>query len=108
MSRTARKAPGGMVYHVINPGVGRQTLFHKHEDYAAFERVMAEAYQRLPTRILSYCLMPNHWHFVVSPKEEGADISNRVLFVLFVLRPVCFAQGAGLLPSPARAARMTT
>ena len=56
MSRTARKAPGGMVYHVINRGVGRQTLFHKHEDYAAFERVMAEAYQRLPTRILSYCL----------------------------------------------------
>lgn len=40
-----------MIYNVINRGVGRQTLFHKDEDYAAFERVMAEAYQRAPTRI---------------------------------------------------------
>ena len=70
MSRTARKAPPGLLYHVINRGVGRQTLFHKDEDYAAFERVMAEAYQRLPTRLLSYCLMPNHWHFVVWPQAD--------------------------------------
>ncbi len=27
-----------MVFHVINRGVGRQTIFHKQEDYAAFER----------------------------------------------------------------------
>jgi putative transposase len=32
---------------------------------------MAEAYQRVPIRILSYCLMGNHWHFVVWPKAEG-------------------------------------
>jgi putative transposase len=49
---------------------GRQ-LFHKDEDYAAFERVMAEAHEQVPTRILSYCLMPNHWHFVVWPGEDG-------------------------------------
>ena len=71
MSRTARKAPGGLIYHVINRGVGRQTLFHKDEDYAAFERVLAEAWHRVPIRILSYCLMPNHWHFVVWPKTDG-------------------------------------
>ncbi len=70
MSRTARKAPGGLFYHVINRGVGRQTLFHKDEDYAAFERVMAEAWHHVPIRILSYCLMPNHWHFAVWPRTD--------------------------------------
>lgn len=59
-----------MVFHVINRGVGRQTIFHKEEDYAAFERVMAEAWQRVPIRILSYTLMPNHWHFALWPRTD--------------------------------------
>jgi len=60
-----------MVFHVINRGVGRQTLFRKEQDYAAFERVMAEAFERVPIRILAYCLMPNHWHFVLWPRGDG-------------------------------------
>jgi putative transposase len=59
-----------MAFHVINRGVGRQTLFHKDEDYAAFERVMAEAWQQVPIRILAYTLMPNHWHFVFWPRTD--------------------------------------
>ena len=39
MPRTARKAPGGMVYHVINRGVGRNKLFFNDDDYQAFEGV---------------------------------------------------------------------
>ena len=42
MPRTARPAPEGMVYHVLNRGVGKQKLFHKDEDYLAFERVIVE------------------------------------------------------------------
>ena len=33
--------------------------------------MLAETYQRVPIRILAYCLMPNHWHFVLWPKEDG-------------------------------------
>ena len=73
MPRRARNTPAGLVYHVLNRGVGRQTLFHKEEDYAAFERVMAEAHQRVPIRILAYCLMPNHWHFLLWPRAEGGN-----------------------------------
>jgi len=32
---------------------------------------MIEAHARQPTRILAWCLMRNHWHFVVWPREEG-------------------------------------
>ena len=46
-------------------------LFRHDGDYAAFERVLNEAYQRHPIRILSYCIMSNHWHFVVWPKQDG-------------------------------------
>ncbi len=70
MPRTARVAPGGLVYHVLNRAVARLPLFEKTADYEAFERVLAETQQRHPTRILAYCLMPNHWHFVLWPRED--------------------------------------
>ena len=71
MPRKARVAPGGMVYHALNRAVARLTLFEKNGDYEAFERVMAEAQQRHPTRILAYCVMPTHWHLVLWPRKDG-------------------------------------
>jgi putative transposase len=55
----------------MNRGVARLPLFEKEGDYEAFERVLAEALNVQPTRILAYCLMPNHWHFVVWPAADG-------------------------------------
>jgi putative transposase len=46
-------------------------MFRKDADFEAFLRVMIEAFQRYPIRIFSYCAMPNHWHFVVWPEEDG-------------------------------------
>jgi len=40
-------------------------------DYEAFERVLEEAVERTQTRLLAYCVMPNHWHLVVWPREDG-------------------------------------
>ena len=70
MPRQSRNAPGGLVYHVLNRAMGRIKLFRHEGDFAAFERVIQEACQRHPLRILDYCIMPNHWHFVVWPKTD--------------------------------------
>jgi putative transposase len=61
-----------MIYHVLNRGNGRMRLFHKRGDYEAFERVLGEGLDRYPVELLTYCLMPNHWHFVVRPKTDEA------------------------------------
>jgi putative transposase len=71
MPRTARIAPGGLVYHVLNRSVGKIRLFAKDADFEAFQRVMVEAHARHPIRILTYCVLPNHWHFVVWPEQDG-------------------------------------
>jgi putative transposase len=71
MPRRLRQADGGFVYHVLNRGAGRMTLFEKPGDYQAFEQVMQHAVERTQTRLLCYCLMPNHWHFLVWPREDG-------------------------------------
>ncbi len=70
MPRTARAAPGGFVYHALNRAVARRPLFQKGGDYDAFERVLAEALQQQPTRLLAYCLMPTHWHLVLWPQRD--------------------------------------
>jgi putative transposase len=77
MGRPLRAATGGLVYHVLNRANARLPIFEKSADFEAFERVLNEAHERLPMRILSFCLMPNHWHFVFWPKEDR-DLSNFV------------------------------
>jgi putative transposase len=71
MPRRLRDTTGGIVYHVLNRSVGRRTLFSKAEDYLAFERVLEETYERTKIRILSYTVMPNHWHLLLWPREDG-------------------------------------
>ncbi len=60
-----------MIFHVLNRGNAREPIFRADADYMAFEKVMAETMERLPMRVLGYCLMPNHWHLVLWPLHEG-------------------------------------
>src|SRR2546422_3599558 len=71
MPRMHRVTPGGMVFHVINRGVGRMRLFQRDADYAAFEAILQETLESRPMRICAYCVMPNHWHLVLWPKRNG-------------------------------------
>ena len=66
MPRHARHAPGG-----VNRAVARLPLFQKDEDFRAFERVLVEALDEHPTRLLAYAVMPNHWHLVLWPQKAG-------------------------------------
>jgi putative transposase len=70
MPRAARNTPGGYVYHALNRAAARQDLFRKPADYDAFSRVLDEALERCPIRLLAYCLMPTHWHFVLWPERD--------------------------------------
>ena len=72
MGRPRRVARGGYVYHVLNRANARLPIFLKEGDYEAFERVLTEALGHVPgMRLLSYCLMPNHWHLVLWPLRDG-------------------------------------
>ncbi|KPJ53290.1 MAG: hypothetical protein AMS16_05415 [Planctomycetes bacterium DG_58] len=71
MPRRPRVSVGGMVYHVLNRANGRMPLFESPRDYDAFEKVLLEAHEHVSMRTLAYCVMPNHWHFVLWPHEDG-------------------------------------
>ncbi len=71
MGRPHRAAEGGYVYHVVNRANARMTIFADDGDFEAFEKTLLQAVERSGTRLLAYCLMPNHWHLVVWPREDG-------------------------------------
>ncbi len=74
MPRRKRKNPGNVVYHVLNRANGRLRIFRKSADFEAFERILAAGLERSNMRLCGYCLMSNHWHLLLWPREEG-DLS---------------------------------
>jgi len=81
MARTARASKGEVCYHVINRGNNRSTVFLERPDYAAFVRFVLQAKKRIPLRVLAFCLMPNHFHLVLWPYEDG-DLSRWMQWLL--------------------------
>ena len=71
MPRTARASVGGMWYHALNRGNRREPVFHKPADYDAFVEANIGACARVPVDLLGYCLMPNHFHLVLRPHQDG-------------------------------------
>ena len=71
MPRRPRIATGGLAYHVLNRRIGRLRLFDKPADYQAFEKILEQACERTAIRLAAYCLMPNHWHLLLWPREDG-------------------------------------
>jgi len=83
-------------YHLYNRGNSKQKIFHNKEDYFHFMSLMYVCNSKNNFRALSlgkkethydfdrgknivsigaYCLMPNHFHILITEKEEG-DISK--------------------------------
>ena len=73
MSYASASSPDetGAVYHALNRGNARQPVFHKDEDFAAFERVIGEGLEKYSVQLYSYQWMTNHWHMVLSPQLDG-------------------------------------
>jgi len=75
MPRNARRLVDGLPYHVLNRGNRRQLIFSQDSDYETFLTTLVDALERLPTAILAYVVMPNHFHLVIWP-QRGREISE--------------------------------
>jgi putative transposase len=62
----------GQVYHVYNRGNNKQPIFFTDANYIyLLQKIKAE--WRKYADILCYCLMPNHFHFMIRPNEAGCQ-----------------------------------
>jgi putative transposase len=70
--RIPRGQQAGCAYHVINRGNGRAEVFHKAQDYESFLSLLVAAKTRYQVKLFGFCLMPNHFHFVLEPAHQTA------------------------------------
>jgi putative transposase len=71
MPRPPRADEAGGLYHALNRGNSRARIFRKQGDYEAFERILSEGLERYDVQLFCYQLMPNHWHLVLRPNQDG-------------------------------------
>jgi len=71
MARQPRVDLAGYVYHVINRASGRVPIFRTDADYLLFEKVLEEAVEKYDMRVLAYCIMPNHFHLALYPRQDS-------------------------------------
>ena len=86
MPRRARHLLGDGTYHVTARGVARSEIFLDEDDYRAFLALFADVVRRFEWRGLAFCLMPNHYHLVVSTSLERLSAGMHRLNCLYAMR----------------------
>jgi putative transposase len=62
----------GHYYHVYNRGCNRQPIFANAGNYLFLLRRVKSYPADDPLSVIAYCLMPNHYHFLLRPEQDEA------------------------------------
>ena len=58
-------------YHIYNQGNNQETIFYEDADYIEFLKLFRKF--ALPKcKVLAYCLMPNHFHFLIHATVDSS------------------------------------
>lgn len=77
MSRPLRIEFPGAVYHVTSRGDRREAIFEDDVDRTALLDVLALALDRFEACALAWCLMGNHYHFVIHTRQANLSLLMR-------------------------------
>ncbi len=62
-------------YHVYNRGSEKRSIFQSERDYRKFLYRARENAEKFAINILCYCLMPNHFHFLLQQTSDASIVS---------------------------------
>ncbi len=71
------------LFHIYNRGNNRQTLFFDRDNYLYFLEKVKE-FITPHAEILAWCLMPNHFHFLlyIPSEKDSKDLSRGIQIIL--------------------------
>jgi putative transposase len=79
MARPLRIEFPGAIYHVTSRGDRREPIFVDDDDRRALLGVVAQSMPRFDAEVLAYCLMGNHYHFVLHTRQANLSRLMRQL-----------------------------
>lgn len=79
MSRPLRIEFPGAVYHVTSRGDRREPIFVDDMNRRMLLDVAAQGMDRFDAQVLAYCLMGNHYHFVLHTWQANLSLLMRHL-----------------------------
>ena len=62
----------GGLYHIHNRGARRVSIFREARNYVYVARLMAQVAKECQLTVIAYCLLPNHYHWLVQQDGEVA------------------------------------
>ncbi len=65
-----------IIYHIYNRGAFRNVLFKNKANYNYFIAKINKFKKKYFINVLSYCIMPNHFHLLIYALENGDDIAR--------------------------------
>ncbi len=72
MSRNARCVVPGVAHHVTQRGVARGDVFFEDTDRQTYLHLVVDQLRDADVRVLAWCLMTNHVHWVVVPAQADS------------------------------------
>ena len=70
MTRLARIVVPDLPHHVTQRGNRREAIFFEEGDQAVYRDLLAQQTRKHGVSVWAYCLMPNHVHLILSPRDE--------------------------------------
>ena len=61
----------GLYYHIYNRGTNREPIFTCNENYLFLLRQIKHFLPNYHLVFIAYCLMPNHYHFLIRVEADG-------------------------------------
>ncbi len=71
MTHRLRIQNAGVLFHVINRGNGRQTIFRDEEDFEYYQRLLWRYKQKFTLQIYHFILMSNHIHLLLETTKAN-------------------------------------
>lgn len=69
MPRQARITIPNFPHHVLNRSNNKEIIFCDDEDFKFFLRQVKKYKEKFKIKIYHYCIMPNHYHFLLEPSS---------------------------------------
>lgn len=76
MPRTARILLSHTPHHIVQRGHNRSAVFIQTRDYLHYLDTLIEWSAKLNVKVHSFCLMSNHVHLLLEPKDDTSTISK--------------------------------